>query len=145
MATHFINTDLVKIFSSEQKKDSFLTVLAWGDEVELIEKKAGFFKVELKDFAVKNGSLVAANKTGFILRTNSNKSFFDSILEPISNKKVMAVSVVDVQQGDGSVIETPKGKIILIDGGDNQMFARYLAARYSGSSKDNPRTVYLIA
>ena len=141
MATHFINTDLVKIFSSEQKKDSFLTVLAWGDEVELIEKKAGFFKVELKDFAVKNGSLVAANKTGFILRTNSNKSFFDSILEPISNKKVMAVSVVDVQQGDGSVIETPKGKIILIDGGDNQMFARYLAARYSGSSKDNPRTV----
>jgi len=141
MATHFINIDLVKIFSTEQKKDSFLTVLAWGDEVDLIEKKAGFFKIELKDFKVKDGSLIAANKTGFIIKTNSNKSFFDSILEPISNKKVMAVSVVDVQQGDGSVIETPKGKTILIDGGDNQMFARYLAARYSGSSKDNPKTV----
>ena len=87
MATHFINIDLVKIFSTEQKKDSFLTVLAWGDEVDLIEKKAGFFKIELKDFKVKDGSLIAANKTGFIIKTNSNKSFFDSILEPISNKK----------------------------------------------------------
>ena len=52
----------------------------------------------------------------------------------------MMVSMVDVQQGDGSVIETPKGKVLIpIDGGENQMFARYLAGRYQGTSKENPK------
>ncbi|MBI5858075.1 MAG: competence protein [Sphingobacteriales bacterium] len=141
MDTHFINTDLVKVYRSETKKDSFLTVLAWGDEVTLIEKKAAFWKISLKNFVVKEGSLVAADTTGFILRTNSNKSFFDSILAPIANKKVLSVSFVDVQQGDGSVIETPKGKVMLIDGGESAMYGRYLAARYQGSSLQDPKII----
>ena len=40
---------------------------------------------------------------------------------------MLKVNFVDVQQGDGAVIESPDGKVILIDGGDNQLFARYLA------------------
>lgn len=51
------------------------------------------------------------------------------------------VSFVDVQQGDGAVIETPKGKVILVDGGENQLFARYLAARYSGTSLLEPKKI----
>ncbi len=39
--------------------------------------------------------------------------------------------MVDVQQGDGLVIETPSGKIMLVDGGDNELFARHVAARYA--------------
>ena len=48
---------------------------------------------------------------------------------------------VDLQQGDGTVIESPDGKVILVDGGDNQMFARYLAGRFRGTSKTNPRKI----
>ncbi len=141
MATHFINTDLVKVYSSEEKKGNFLIVLAWGDEVTLVEKKAAYYKIQLKNFVVKDGSILPSPTTGYILRTTSNKSFFDSILAPIADKKVMMVSVVDVQQGDGSVIETPNGKVILIDGGDNQMFARYLAARFAGTSLAEPKKI----
>lgn len=145
MATHFINTDLVKVFKSEEKKGNFLIVLAWGDEVTLIEKKANFWKIGLKNFITKpDGSILPSITNGFILKSSANKSFFDSILEPIENKKVMMVSVVDVQQGDGSVVETPKGKVIIIDGGDNQMFARYLAARYQGTSLDAPKKIECI-
>jgi len=142
MVTHFINTDLVKVYKSEEKKGNFLIVLAWGDEVTLVEKKASFWKIELRNFVTKpDGSILPSITNGFILKTTSNKNFFDTMLEPIANKKVMMVSVVDVQQGDGSVIETPKGKIMIIDGGDNQMFARYLAARYPGTSLNDPKKV----
>jgi beta-lactamase superfamily II metal-dependent hydrolase len=43
---------------------------------------------------------------------------------------VLRLSMVDVQQGDGLVLETPSGKIMLVDGGDNKLFARHVAARY---------------
>lgn len=55
---------------------------------------------------------------------------------PTMEKPIFKFSMVDVQQGDGMIVETPGGKIILIDGGDNQMFARHLAARYSGTTAD---------
>ena len=46
-----------------------------------------------------------------------------------------------MQQGDASVIETPDGKLVLIDGGDNQLFARYLANRFPGTSSAAPKEV----
>jgi beta-lactamase superfamily II metal-dependent hydrolase len=52
--------------------------------------------------------------------------------------RILKVSFVDVQQGDGTVIETPNGHLILIDGGDNTLFARYLAQRFVGSSIKKP-------
>lgn len=55
---------------------------------------------------------------------------------PLRNDPVLRFSMVDVQQGDGMVIETPGGRIILIDGGELQLFARHLAARYAGTASD---------
>jgi beta-lactamase superfamily II metal-dependent hydrolase len=55
---------------------------------------------------------------------------------PLRNDPVLRFSMIDVQQGDGMVIETPGGRIILIDGGDNQLFARHLAARFAGTASD---------
>jgi beta-lactamase superfamily II metal-dependent hydrolase len=49
---------------------------------------------------------------------------------PLRPTGVLKLSMVDVQQGDGLVLETPAGKIVLIDGGDNKLFARHLAARF---------------
>ncbi|MGR8925293.1 hypothetical protein ACU8MB_16270 [Rhizobium leguminosarum] len=46
--------------------------------------------------------------------------------------------MVDVQQGDGLILETPGGKVIVIDGGDNQLFARHAHFRYPNTSEQNP-------
>jgi beta-lactamase superfamily II metal-dependent hydrolase len=54
---------------------------------------------------------------------------------------LLRLSMVDVQQGDGLILETPDGKVILIDGGDNQLFARHAAARFSGTSAQDPLVV----
>ena len=56
------------------------------------------------------------------------------VLVPKSENKVLRLNFVDVQQGDGSVIESPSGQIILVDGGDNQLFARYLAGRFTDTA-----------
>ena len=53
-----------------------------------------------------------------------------------NSSKVLKTDFVDVQQGDGAVIETPKGKVILVDGGEKQLFARYLAGRIAASRMD---------
>jgi len=143
MATHFIAIDLVKVYKTTEKKDANLkTVLAWGDEVEVVEVKTSHIKIAFKDFIEKtDGSILQTSPEGFILKPGSSGPALSSIIKPIAEKNVLQVSFVDVQQGDGCVIETPNGKVLLLDGGENQMFARYLAARYSGTSPESPKII----
>jgi hypothetical protein len=48
------------------------------------------------------------------------------------------LSMVDVQQGDGLILRTPTGKVVFIDGGDNKLFARFVANAFPGSSDGSP-------
>lgn len=139
--THFIAADLVKVFRSAQKKSAeLITVLAWGDEVELLESSGNTIKIALQNFKnLSDGSILPVKTEGYIIKPQRIK--IETILQPLEQKKVLKVSFVDVGQGDASVIETPKGKLILIDGGKNQLFARYLAARFAGTSPTNPKIV----
>lgn len=50
-------------------------------------------------------------------------------------KGVLRLSMVDVQQGDGLILETPpdaddERQVVFVDGGENQLFARHVAARF---------------
>lgn len=54
---------------------------------------------------------------------------------------ILRLSMIDVQQGDGLILETPKGKVIFIDGGDNKLFARHAAARFPKTTADKPLIV----
>lgn len=143
MNTHFIAIDLVKVYKTTQKKKSeLITVLAWGDEVGVIETKESYIKISLKDFVEKpDGSILQTMKEGFILKASNNKPRLSNVLKPLDEKNVLQISFVDVQQGDGCVVESPKGKVVLIDGGENQMFARYLAGRYPGSTTADPKII----
>lgn len=59
----------------------------------------------------------------------------------LRDEGVLRLSMIDVQQGDGLILDTPDGNIITIDGGDNQLFARHVAARFAGTTKDKPLEV----
>ena len=143
MPTHFIAIDLVKVYKSTTKKDSeYKTTLAWGDNVDVTEVKPAYIRIAFKDFVQKpDGSILQVSTDGYILKPGSGGPALASIIKPVEEKDVLQVAFVDVQQGDGCVIETPKGKVILVDGGENQMFARYLAARFSGTSDTDPRII----
>lgn len=141
MSTHFIACDLAKVYkTSEKKAANFLAVLAWGDEVELVNDHDKSIEIKLRNLIEQpDGSIIPVFRSGFIFK--SKKTDTAKIIRPLVQKDVLMVSFVDVQQGDGCVIETPKNKVILVDGGENQLFARYLAARYPGTSSADPKAV----
>ena len=116
----YIKEDLVTVSldGSERKM-----VLAWGDAVEVIEYKNKRTKIRIRG---RDARPVTGTVKGRL---------------PVQEEGVLQFSMVDVQQGDGMVLQTPNGRTILIDGGDNKLFARYLATRYRGSKKDSPLEV----
>lgn len=110
----FISDDFVRLRRApEADADVFLT-LAFGDEVEILERRGDFIKLRALTHFDGTASGWADNKPELAL----------------SDKGIFKFSMVDVQQGDGIVIESPGGRIVLIDGGDNKLFARHVAARF---------------
>ena len=49
---------------------------------------------------------------------------------------ILKVRFVDVGQGDASIIESPKGKIIILDGGEEDHLRRYMSASWAYLLKD---------
>jgi beta-lactamase superfamily II metal-dependent hydrolase len=137
-AQHAINVDLAEITDAPQK-GKFLTILAWGDAVEVLDITSKHVEVRTFKFEKVDEGFKAVPSSGFIVPPKSLKP--SDVVIKRNESRVLKFNFVDVQQGDGSVIETPKGKVILIDGGDNVMFSRYLAARFRGSTETKPREI----
>jgi beta-lactamase superfamily II metal-dependent hydrolase len=138
-ARHVINVDLAKIFRTADRK-GLLHILTWGASVEVLKVTSNHVEVKATDFEKQpDGSLKPKPITGFIVPPKGMKP--ETVVVERSKSQVLKFDVVDVQQGDGMVLETPKGKVVLIDGGDNPMFARYLASRFRGTSDERPKDV----
>jgi len=136
-----INVDLADVWGEADRK-KFLRTLAWGDEVTVTTQTATRIEVEAVYFnAQSDGSILPVKEVGFIEPRKSSGVKTADVVRPRNQNDVLKVNVVDVQQGDGAVIEAPDGKVILVDGGDNQMFARYLAGRFRGTTAANPREI----
>jgi beta-lactamase superfamily II metal-dependent hydrolase len=146
MSEYVINVDLARVTfpSLDKPGETDLRVLGWGDTVEIADPAqditdAGVRITRTVFKSAPDGSVENHKITGTIKAGKGIKGR-DIVVEK-AKSKVLKIDFVDVQQGDGSVIETPEGKIILIDGGDNQLFARYLANRFRDSSDENPRFI----
>ncbi len=137
----FINVDLADAWADPGRKN-FLRAVAWGDEVTVIDQTSTRIEIETVSFTQKkDGSVLPVKKTAYIEPTKSSGIKPSDIVRPSNQNEVLKVNFVDVQQGDGAVIESPDGKVILVDGGDNQMFARYLAGRFRDTTPDNPKQI----
>jgi hypothetical protein len=66
---------------------------------------------------------------------------FISSKASLRSSPILKFSMVDVQQGDGMIMETPGGKVVFIDGGDIKLFARHAAARFPGTTAADPLIV----
>ena len=132
----YIDKDFVRFRFLGAEGNEQQAILAFGDKVEVLEEGGGGNPSRVRALELFDGTLV-----GMV----AGKPFRGP------DKGVLKFSMVDVQQGDGMVLETPpdenhETKIIFIDGGDNKLFARHVAARYRHrqSSKTNPLGVDLI-
>lgn len=96
-------------------------VLYWGDWVRVSDQHAEYddhWKVELGDGTI---------------------GYVGNLARPIKLREepLLTFTFVDVMQGDACLIETPKGQVVLIDGGKNKLTARYLASRYATLTSQN--------
>jgi beta-lactamase superfamily II metal-dependent hydrolase len=119
----YISEDLVRV---KRDDNGETLVLAWGDPVTVRGVAEGQTQVEVPN----RGATPIRGTVKGKLKTQE--------------EGVLKFAMVDVQQGDGMVLETPKGQIVLLDGGDNVLFARYCAARFRGSSATAPQEVAAI-
>ena len=139
--TMVLNVDLADVWAERGRKKLIRTI-AWGDEVTVLKVAATHLEVGITVFREKpDGSILPESITGYIEPTKSSGIKIATLTKPLADNQVLKVNFVDVQQGDGSVIESPDGKIILVDGGDNQMFARYLAGRFRGTTAEHPQPI----
>ncbi len=118
----YIDDDIVGLV----RADGSETQLFWGDQIEEISRQPD--KVNVRVLGVKG-----AFDQGWI-----------SAKARLRSKALLRLSMIDVQQGDGMIVETPGGKVIFIDGGDNQLFARHAAARFRGTTATDPLLVDLM-
>jgi len=139
-----INIDLADVWGETGRK-KFLRTLGWGDEVTVVAQSPARIEIETVTFEEEpDGSILPVKEVGFIEPTKSSGLKTGDLIRPRNQNDVLKVNCVDVQQGDGSVIETPDGKVILVDGGDNQLFARYLAGRFRGTTAASPKEIECI-
>ncbi len=110
----FIGDDFVRLRRRRNMESETFLTLAFGDEVEVLNERGGF--IQLRALTHFDG-----RATGWARNVPALK---------LRDQGMLKFSMVDVQQGDGLVMESPSGKIVLIDGGDNKLFARHVAARF---------------
>lgn len=144
MADYVItNTDLADVFEDPDRK-KYLFTLAWGDHIDVDESNTDDKHICINTIKYEErigGKIEFVKTKAYICANGKHGSSSNNFITPLKNNKVLKVNFVDVQQGDGTVIESPDGKIILVDGGDNVLFARYLASRYRDTSAEKPLKV----
>ena len=126
----FVDEDFINIREGASSDADIFAQIAYGDKVELLETDGDWQKLRLLSIFDGKAEGWARNKPKLKFRDDG----------------ILKFSMVDVQQGDGMIFELPSGKIVIIDSGDNKLFARHFAARFRhrGATKNNPLSVEAI-
>ena len=135
-----IAVDLVSVYETAEK-GGLIRILAWGDRVEVEDVTDEHVRIKTTRFETKpDGSIEPVPASGYIVPSAASGIEPHEVVATREEAGVLKVDFVDVQQGDASAIETPGGRIILVDGGDNQIFARYLASPTETPARTSPGT-----
>lgn len=137
-ASHVLNVDLAKIYTRDGDRFQYFTTVAWGDPLSVREIAEDHVRVGVNvQFTDESGETVWRRVDGFIRPPRGTGLEGADLVVESEASRVLKIDFVDVQQGDAAVVETPSGKVVLVDGGENQLFARYLAGRFNGT-EDEP-------
>jgi len=125
--TRFLDNDIIRIpafapdASGKPTGDKLKTiVLFWGDEVKTTGKQDDQHLAEFQQREWRDGKYETVKYVGLLPK----KTIF-------RDTSVLKVRFVDIGQGDGAIVETPKGQIVFIDGGEEEHMRRYISVAYS--------------
>ncbi|MBI4525465.1 MAG: MBL fold metallo-hydrolase [Deltaproteobacteria bacterium] len=129
LETRFLNDDIIRIplyepdASGNPTGDKLKTItLFWGDQVRIKGKHEGQTVAEFsqREWNDLDGRYETVKYAGLLPKKTTFRE-----------TSVLKVRFVDVGQGDGAMVETPKGKILFIDGGEEEHIRRYVSVAYS--------------
>lgn len=118
----FLNDDIVHLSDPETGKKGASPTLFWGDAIRVVEPHpdGGF----LVDVGVKGA------RKPKLFRLPAKASF--------RKNGVLKVRFVDVGQGDSTIIESPEGRLLIIDGGENECLQHYVKRAFASRLADGP-------
>jgi beta-lactamase superfamily II metal-dependent hydrolase len=133
--TRFLNDDIVRIptYASASGMPTGeklkTTALFWGDQVRITGKQGDQHVVEFSqlEWSEADGAYKTVKYAGLLPK---KATFRDG--------SVLKVRFVDIGQGDGAIVETPKGQILFIDGGEEEHMRRYIRVAFSHVLRTKP-------
>lgn len=115
MAKKIIGSDTAKVYEAATGQ-RVLRTLYWGDEVDVVGTSSGRPKIKFRE---RQPGQPAVTVEAFL---GKDVVFTD--------ETPLKVRFIDVGQGDGAIVETPSGKLVLIDGGEKEHLRRYVGAAF---------------
>ncbi len=120
----FLDDDVVRVYDrahfQQTGKKQILATLFWGDEVRVAGKEGDFWHVlQLKRVWNEQAH---------------HDEWLDGLIPAAARFRpapLLKVRFVDVGQGDAAIVETPGGRLLLIDGGEEMHLTRYVGAAWS--------------
>ena len=125
-----LDDDIIRVRPRGGKKsDVRLPILFWGDTVTVVGDESGQAVVQFARQKFDD----ATHKT--VMET------FEGLLPAkarFRDTPLLKVRFVDVGQGDGAIVDTPGGRRLIIDGGEQRHIRNYIAAAYGHLIVDGP-------
>lgn len=150
MVKRVLDEDLVRVygarwdgFKKKVEKNKVVHMLYWGDTVDIVDiaqnGDTSCQKVNIKFYYHAFGKKV----DGYVKKRKKNGKYQPLRFRtgPVSEKHLLEVLFVDVQQGDATLIRTPDRKTILVDGGEQKFIARVMAALFPGTTAAKPHDI----
>lgn len=110
-------------------KERHIATVFWGDTLKITGKSDGRFRFELprREWNTKAGRYETRVYAGLLPAAAKFRA------EPL-----LKVRFIDVGQGDGAILESPRGKLVLVDGGEEEHMRRYMNVAFSHVLKTKP-------
>lgn len=129
--TRYLDDDIIRLYELDKprRSENLIATLFWGDSVRVIEEQADQYVIEL---------------WRRVWDSDENRYTWEKRIGSLPAKTrfrdapVLKVRFVDVGQGDAAIVETPKGRVVLIDGGEEEHLRRYINVAYSHVLRTKP-------
>lgn len=129
----YLDSDVVGVYEegSDGRKHRLATLL-WGDNVRFVKTSGNYHEL---DFTTRKW-----NDTARTYEWKKQRAYI-SAKTRFRDDPLLKVRFVDVGQGDAAIVETPKGQIVLIDGGEQTHLSNYFSASWAHVLRTKPVSV----
>jgi beta-lactamase superfamily II metal-dependent hydrolase len=127
----YLDTDIVSVFDAPKgtRPRTRIATLLWGDQVRVKSTTATDIVL---DFTRRTWD--DTQKTYIWQKLDA----FIAVDTKFRATPLLKVRFVDVGQGDAAIVESPKGQMVLIDGGEERHLRNYMSASWSHILRTKP-------